>query len=90
MIPSSVLWPVPYRLSKRCLVAASFTAIIGYISLFSPDRAFNRITPVVVSSVPPTIEVLYSLGLLCITETKSAPSSIVILGLDERVDFICL
>ena len=24
-----VLWPVPYRLSKRCLVSASFTAMIG-------------------------------------------------------------
>ena len=47
-----VLWPVPYRLSKRCFVSASFTAMIGKRS--APSRAMARslITPVVVSSVP--------------------------------------
>ena len=29
MMPSIVLCPVPYRLSKKCLVLASFTAMIG-------------------------------------------------------------
>ena len=29
MMPSIVDWPVPYRLSNRCLVSVSLTAIIG-------------------------------------------------------------
>ena len=31
-----VLWPVPYRLSKRCLVSASLTAMMGKRS--APSR----------------------------------------------------
>src|SRR5918996_1700923 len=53
MMPSIVDWPVPKRLSNRCLVMASLTATIGYPSLPCSAMARRRITPVVVSSVPP-------------------------------------
>ena len=53
MIASMVDWPVPNRLSNRCLVFASFTETIGYFRAPSAAIARSRITPVVVSSVPP-------------------------------------
>ena len=53
MIPSIVLCPVPYRLSKKCLVLASFTAMMGYCRTPFSAMERRRMTPVVVSSVPP-------------------------------------
>ena len=57
MIASIVDWPVPNRLSNRCFVSASFTLTIGYFNASSEAIARRRITPVVVSSVPPMISV---------------------------------
>ena len=92
IIPSNVLCPVPYRLSKKCFVRASFTAIIGYLRTPSAAMLLRRITPVVVSSVPATT---------CSTkagfassewslETRSAPSSIVIVGCKSSAASMCL
>src|SRR4029078_5485112 len=53
IIPYKVLCPVPYLLSNKCLVFALLTPIIGYINFASFSNAFNRVTPDVVSSVPP-------------------------------------
>src|SRR5207249_1491289 len=38
--PSNVLWPVPYRLSKRCFIWASFTSMTGNRS--APSRSIAR------------------------------------------------
>ena len=54
-IPSIVDCPVPYRLSKRCFISASFTTIAGNRSLPDFSSARRRVTPVVVSSVEPRI-----------------------------------
>ena len=48
-----VLCPVPYRLSNMCLVSASFTEITGNFSTPFSAMLRSRMTPVVVSSVPP-------------------------------------
>jgi hypothetical protein len=53
MMPSSVDCPVPYRLSKKCLVFASLTATTGNFRTPAFSIALRRMTPVVVSSVPP-------------------------------------
>ena len=53
MIASIVDCPVPNRLSNRCLVSASFTDTMGYLSAPSFAIARSRMIPVVVSSVPP-------------------------------------
>ena len=53
MIASTVDCPVPNRLSNRCFVLASLTDTIGYRNAPSAAIARRRITPVVVSSVPP-------------------------------------
>ena len=90
VMPSSVLWPVPYRLSKRCFVFASFTAMIGYFSAPSFAIAFKRITPVVVSSVPPTIPSSRSVRFWWISTTRSAPSSMVSCGRWSNALFRCL
>ena len=58
MMASIVDWPVPKRLSNRCFVFASFTLTIGYFRAPSDAIARRRITPVVVSSVPPMISVI--------------------------------
>ncbi len=80
MIASIVDCPVPNRLSNRCLVFASFTETIGYRSAASACIARSRMTPVVVSSVPPKISPSCSGRSLCSTDTMSQPSSIVICG----------
>jgi hypothetical protein len=88
-MPSSVDWPVPYRLSKKCFVFASFTAMMGYRRTpFSPI-AVNRMTPVVVSSVPPRISFKYSFFSVWTIETRSAPSSMVMFGRTERAERMC-
>ncbi|OGP79139.1 MAG: hypothetical protein A2Z26_07295 [Deltaproteobacteria bacterium RBG_16_66_15] len=88
-MPSIVDCPVPYRLSKKCFVFASFTAMIGYRRTpFSPI-AINRMTPVVVSSVPPTISFRYSFFFVWTIETRSAPSSMVTFGATARAERIC-
>mgnify|MGYP001773621827 CR=1 FL=1 len=56
---------------------ASLTLIIGYFNCPCLFKAFNLITPVVVSSVPP----LGNIPNLCACTVKSAPSSKVIKGL---------
>src|SRR5450432_3759226 len=81
MMPSMVDCPVPYRLSKRCLVSASLTATMGNFSTPSFAIARRRMTPVVVSSVPPITSVRASVRLVCRIDTRSAPSSIVMCGL---------
>jgi len=55
-MPSTVDCPVPYRLSNKFFVAASFTAITGNFNAPSLSIARSRITPVVVSSILPKIE----------------------------------
>src|SRR5207247_787188 len=60
-MPSSVDCPVPYRLSNRCFVSESFTAITGNCSTPSRAIALRRMTPVVVSSVEPTTPVTSAL-----------------------------
>ena len=75
-----VLWPVPYRLSKKCLVSASFTAMMGYFSAPSAAMLFSRMMPVVVSSMPATIVPSSSVRLWWTSATRSAPSSTVIVG----------
>ena len=72
-----VLWPVPYWLSNMCLVSVSFTAMMGYFSAPSASMALSRITPVVVSSLPPLIPSMRSGRLLWMVFTRSAPSSVV-------------
>ena len=88
-MPSIVDCPVPYRLSKKCFVFASFTAMMGYRRTpFSPI-ALNRMTPVVVSSVPPMISFRYSFFSEWTIETRSAPSSIVMCGPTARAARMC-
>ena len=65
MIASIVDCPVPNRLSNRCFVSASFTETIAYFSAPSTAIARSRITPVVVSSVPPMISAIWSGRSLC-------------------------
>ena len=48
---------MPYLLSKKCFVSASLIAMIGYLRSPEAARLLRRITPVVVSSVPPTTSV---------------------------------
>ena len=90
MIASIVDCPVPNRLSNRCFVSASFTDTIGYASAPSAAIARRRITPVVVSSVPPIISAIWSARCLCSTLTMSAPSSIVICGRMSSTALMCL
>ena len=90
MIASIVDCPVPNRLSNRCLVSASFTLTIGYFSAPSFAIARRRITPVVVSSVPPMISAIWSTRSLCNTLTMSAPSSIVMFGRMSSTALMCL
>ncbi len=82
--PSIADWPVPYWLSNMCFVRASFTATIGYASTPSAVIARSRITPVVVSSVPPFTFGSRSRRVVWSSVTTSAPSSIVIWGLESR------
>ena len=89
MIPSIVDWPVPYRLSNRCFVFASLTAMIGKPSLPSASSAFSRITPVVVSSVPAMMSPSCSRRAECSTPITSAPSSIVRCGLWSTAASMC-
>ena len=63
-----------------CFVLASLTAMIGKPSLPSASSARSRITPVVVSSVPPITSESWSVRSPCSTPITSAPSSIVIFG----------
>ena len=88
MIPSIELCPVPKRLSKRCLVSESFTATTGKRNLLFFSIDFNRITPVVVSSIDPRIG--KSSLVVCKRFTRSAPSSIVISGFVSSTRFKCL
>ena len=60
-----------------CLVMASLTATMGYLSTPSAAMARRRITPVVVSSVPPITPPMTSVRLVWSVETRSAPSSAV-------------
>ena len=88
-MPSIVDCPVPYRLSKKCFVFASFTAMIGYRRTpFSPI-ALSRMTPVVVSSVPPKIPFRYPFFSVWTIETRSAPSSMVMWGPTARAARMC-
>ena len=70
-MPSQTDWPVPYRLSNRCLHMASFTAIMGIFSTPSRSIAFNLRIPVVVSSHPPQTLGIRSCFLVCRAETRS-------------------
>ena len=63
-----------------CLVMASFTATMGYFSTPCAAMARRRMTPVVVSSVPPITPSMTSVRLVCTVETRSAPSSVVRCG----------
>ncbi|MMZ62259.1 hypothetical protein D1872_244600 [compost metagenome] len=82
-IPSTVLCPVPYLLSNRNFVYASFTAITGYRRRPDFSRALSLITPVVVSSVPPMIFPAISLLFSCMCTWRSPPSSTTRSGLAE-------
>ncbi len=77
-IASQTDCPVPYRLSKRYLLCASFTASIGKGSSPSHCIDLRRFMPVVVSSHPPSICGMRSLRFSTIIETTSPPSSIII------------
>ena len=55
--------------------------IIGYLSALSSSIALSRMTPVVVSSVPPITLSIRSFRFLWRVPTTSAPSSMVIWGL---------
>ena len=88
-MPSIVDCPVPYRLSKKCLVLASFTAMMGYRSTPFFPMATRRMTPVVVSSVPPTMAGRYPFFSVWTTVTRSAPSSIVTFGFEARAARMC-
>ncbi len=79
MMPSRVLCPVPYRLSNMCLVSASLTEMTGNFSTPFFAMLRSRMTPVVVSSVPPTMRAVFRS--LCSVDTRSHPSSMVIVGL---------
>ena len=85
-MPSIVDWPVPYRLSNRCLVCASFTATTGNARALSAAIARSRMTPVVVSSVPARTSGSWSRRSLCSSETRSQPSSIVSVGWMSATD----
>ena len=69
-------------------MSASLTATIGYLSAPSAAIALRRMTPVVVSSVPPMMCSSASGCSAWMRPTTSAPSSIVICGLcvDRGVD----
>ena len=90
MMLSHTDWPVPYRLSKRCLHLASLTATIGNLRTPSRAIALSLITPVVVSSQPPMTSSARSGRLLWSISTRSPPSSIMILGLCSRDISMCL
>src|SRR5881398_1580730 len=70
-------------------ISASFTAMIGYFNTPSFAIARKRMTPVVVSSVPPMIAGSTSVRLVKAIETRSAPSSIVICGLWSSAARMC-
>ena len=55
--PSIALCPVPNLLSNKCLVSESFTATTGNRNLLFFSIDFSLITPVVVSSIEPIIEI---------------------------------
>ncbi len=89
MIPSMVLWPVPYRLSNIYFVWASLTAMMGNRRTPLFAMALRRMTPVVVSSVPPRMPLIRSLRFEWIIETRSAPSSIVMCGFMSSTEMMC-
>ncbi len=82
-------WPVPYWLSNMCFVRASFTAMIGYARTPSAAIAVSRMTPVVVSSVPPFTLGSSSRRVVWSSVTTSAPSSIVTCGFVSRIASMC-
>jgi hypothetical protein len=63
------------------LVIASLTEMIGNFRAPSTAMARRRMTPVVVSSVPPMMSASASGLSACTRPTTSAPSSIVMFGL---------
>ena len=88
-IASNVDCPVPYRLSNMCFVSVSFTAIIGNFKAPSFAIWLNLITPVVVSSQPASTPSINSVLDVCITFTKSQPSSNTNCGLISNAELIC-
>jgi hypothetical protein len=71
------------------LVSASFTASTGKRSFPAAAMARSRITPVVVSSVPPTTPGSSSVRRVCSSETRSAPSSMVTCGAWSSAAAMC-
>ena len=66
---------------EEVLGLASLTAMTGKASLPAAAIARSRMTPVVVSSVPPTTFSSRLLRLVCSMATRSMPSSMVMCGL---------
>jgi len=70
-------------------VRASLTAMIGKRSTPLWAMALSRMTPVVVSSVPPMMPRMQSFRFAWIIETRSAPSSMVRWGFMSRTAWMC-
>ncbi len=83
-IPSTVDWPVPKRSLKARSVRDSLTASTGQASAPRASSARTRSSPVVVSSVAPSIRAACSGRVAWIALTRSAPSSIVTCGPPSR------
>src|SRR3954447_1683541 len=79
-MPSSTDWPVPKRSLNARSARASLTAITGTASPPSASSARRRTSPVVVSSVPPSMSPSSSGRATCSAPSRSAPSSSVIRG----------
>ena len=84
--PSITDCPVPYRLSKRYLLCASFTEIMGKARIPSAAMDFNRFTPEVVSSEPPRMPGRRCFISVWTVATRSAPSSTIMFGPTSSVD----
>ena len=74
----------------EAVVCASLTAMIGYLSTLFAAMLLRRITPVVVSSVPPRIWSTVSARVEKMVVTRSAPSSMVTFGLVSSAELMCL
>src|SRR3954451_11558496 len=79
-MPSRTLCPAPKRSLNARSARASLTAITGTFNPPSDSSARRRTSPVVVSSVPPSIPPSRSGRAMCSAPSRSAPSSSVIRG----------
>src|SRR5260221_2282297 len=78
----------PIAVIKHVLVSDSLTASTGNFRTPSRSILRSRITPVVVSSMPPIMAGMSSVRAVWMVETRSQPSSIVMFGLWSSTVFM--